>query len=270
MFISQIAQAMARVRLAKEVQASELKAETESLRNSLLSAISHDFRSPLASIVGASSGLLEGGAYLSEEEKLELTRTVNEEARRMSGLANNILNIARLEAGAVTLNRDWYPIDEVVGGVLTRLHHRLENYPVATSVAPGLPMIKIDAVMIGQILENLLENAFKYTPAGTPIEIGASGRAGEVTLWVADRGPGLPAGEEEKLFEKFYRGTMEAAQSGAGLGLTICRAIAKAHGGDMRGENRSGGGAIFSFSMPLKEQPPRLVPEEEQSAEMQS
>jgi len=266
MFTSQVAQALERIQLAKDAQASAIKAETESLRNSLLSAISHDFRSPLASIVGASSGLLEGGAYLTEEEKLELTRTVHEEARRMSSLATNILNMARLEAGVVVLNCDWYPVDEIVGGVLTRLQNRLLDYPVTTNLAPGLPLVKIDAVMIGQVLENLLENAIKYTPPGTSIEIGASCSVRDVAFWVADSGPGIPAGAEELLFDKFYRGTKEAAQSGAGLGLTICRAIVKAHGGQIRAENRPGGGTLFQFVIPITEKPPRIVPEEEQLA----
>jgi two-component system sensor histidine kinase KdpD len=182
----------------------------------------------------------------------------------MSGLATNILNMARLESGAVVLNRDWYPIDEIVGGVLTRMQNRLLDHPVSTQLSPRLPLIKVDSVLIGQILENLLENAIKYTPPGTPIDIGASSSIREVAFWVADRGPGIPAGAEDMLFEKFYRGTKEAAQSGAGLGLTICRAIAKAHKGQIHAENRPDGGAMFRLVMPMTEKPPHIVLEEEQ------
>jgi two-component system sensor histidine kinase KdpD len=268
-FINQIVQAIERVRLSKEAQVARVKAETESLRNSLLSAISHDFRTPLASIVGASSSLIDGGTRLSDDAKLDLGRTIYEEARRMTRLANNLLDMARLEAGGVKLNRQWCPIEEIVGGVLTRLQARLTAHPVTTKLPPGLPLVQVDAVMIEQVLENLLENAVKYTPAGTPIEIGAEAGADEVSFWVADRGPGLPAGKEDMLFEKFYRGAMEGAQSGVGLGLTICRAIVETHGGTIRAENHPEGGAVFRFTIPVTEEPPQIVSEEEQLANVQ-
>ena len=197
-FITQIVQAIGRIRLTKEAQAAKVKAETESLRNSLLSAISHDFRTPLASIVGASSSLIDAGTHLTEDAKLDLGRTIYEEARRMTRLANNLLDMARLEAGSVKLNRQWCPIEEIVGGVLTRSPARLAAHPVTTRLPPGLPLVQVDAVMIEQVLENLLENAVKYTPAGTPIEVGAEVGPSEVSFWVADRGPGLPAGKEDQ------------------------------------------------------------------------
>jgi len=268
-FINQIVQAIERVRLAREAQVAKVKAETESLRNSLLSAISHDFRTPLASIVGASSSLIDGGTHLSEDAKLDLGKTIYEEARRMTRLANNLLDMARLEAGSVKLNRQWCPIEEIVGGVLTRLQSRLTAHPVTVKSPPGLPLVHVDAVMLEQVLENLLENAVKYTPNGTPIEIGAEAGAEEVSFWVADSGPGLPAGKEDMLFEKFYRGATEGAQSGVGLGLTICRAIVEAHGGTIRAENRPEGGAVFRFAIPMTEEPPQIAPEEEQLANVQ-
>ena len=263
-FINQITQAIGRIRLTKEAQVAKVKAETESLRNSLLSAISHDFRTPLASIVGASSSLIDGGTRLTEDARLDLGKTIYEEARRMTRLANNLLDMARFEAGSVKLDRQWYPIEEIVGGVLTRLQLRLADHPVAVNLPPGLPLVQVDAVMMEQVIENLLENALKYTPAGTPLEVGAESDPGEVSFWVADRGPGLPAGKEDMLFEKFFRGTTEGAQSGVGLGLTICRAIVAAHGGTIRAENRPGGGAVFRFTIPSTEEPPRIAPEEEQ------
>ncbi len=265
-FIYQIVQAIERVRLARDAQASRIKAETESLRNSLLSAISHDFRTPLASIVGASSSLIDGGTRLSDDAKLDLGKTIYEEARRMTKLANNLLDMARLEAGGVKLNRQWCPLEEIVGGVLTRLDARLAYHPVTVKLPPGLPLVHVDAVMLEQVLENLLENAVKYTPAGTPIEIGAEAGAKEVSFWVADRGTGLPPGKEDMLFEKFYRGTTEGAQSGVGLGLTICRAIVEAHDGTIRAENRHEGGAVFRFTIPMTEEPPQIASEEEQLA----
>ena len=135
----------------------------------------------------------------------------------------------------------------------------MRRIPSRSSLPPGLPLVHVDAVMIEQVLENLLENAVKYTPAGTPIEIGAEAGAQEVAFWVADRGAGLPAGKEDMLFEKFYRGTKEGAQSGVGLGLTICRAIVEAHGGTIRAENRSDGGAIFRFTIPVTGEPPQIA-----------
>jgi two-component system sensor histidine kinase KdpD len=265
-FITQIVQAVERIRLTRDAQAATVKAETESLRNSLLSAISHDFRTPLASIVGASSSLIDGGTHLTENAKLELGKTIYEEAQRMTKLANNLLDMARLEAGGVKLNWQWCPIEEIVGGVLTRLHPRLAAHPVGIKLPAGLPLVHVDAVMIEQVLENLLENAIKYTPDGMPLEIGAEAGARDVSFWVADRGAGLPAGKEDMLFEKFYRGAKEGAQSGVGLGLTICRAIVEAHGGAIFAENRPDGGAVFRFTIPANAEPPQMVSEEEQLA----
>ncbi len=179
-FITQIVQALERIRLTRDAQAATVKAETESLRNALLSAISHDFRTPLASIVGASSSLIDGGTHLTEGAKLELGKTIYEEARRMTRLANNLLDMARLEAGSVKLNLQWCPVEEIVGGVLTRLHDRLATHPVAIKLPAGLPLVRVDAVMIEQVLENLLENAISYTPDGTPLEIGAEADAQKV------------------------------------------------------------------------------------------
>jgi len=146
------------------------------------------------------------------------------------------------------------------------LHARLAHHPVAIKLPSGLPLVHVDPVMIEQVFENLIENAVKYTPPGTAIEIGAEVGDGKTVCWVADRGDGLPAGKEDMLFEKFYRGAKEGAQSGVGLGLTICRAIVEAHGGSIRAENREGGGARFSFTIPVTGEPPQIASEEEQLA----
>jgi len=262
-FLNQTALAIERVGLADQARAAEVKVETESLRNSLLSGISHDLRTPLSAIVGASSSLVEDAGRLDADARRELTQTIYDEAQRMAMLANNILDMARLESGAITLKRDWYPVEEIVGSVLTRLRARLEGRPIAVRVTAGLPLVKLDAVMIEQVLVNLLENALKYTPAGSPLEIGAEATVSTVTIWVADRGPGMPPGEEERVFEKFHRAAPERAQSGVGLGLAICRAVIEAHGGSIWAANRPGGGAIFRFSLPLDETPPQVAPEED-------
>jgi two-component system sensor histidine kinase KdpD len=257
-FLSQTALALERVRLAAAAQNAQIKVETESLRNSLLAAISHDLRTPLASIVGAASSLAEEPERLSEAARRELARTIYDEGQRMATLANNILDMARLDAGAVTLKREWVPLEEIVGGVLTRLRPRLEGRPVRTALPDDAPLVKLDAVLIEQVLVNIVENALKYTPAGTAIEISAEFAPSSVTVTVADEGPGIPPGLEDKLFDKFYRASPERAQSGVGLGLTICRAIVEAHGGTIRAENRVPRGAAFSFTLPRDETPPGI------------
>src|SRR5262249_33120737 len=161
------------MRLADQARAAQVKVETESLRNSLLSAISHDLRTPLSSIVGASSSLAEDSGRLDAGARRELAQTIYDEAQRMATLANNILDMARLDTGAIRMNREWVPIEEIVGGVLTRLKRRLEGRPIEVRLPRDLPLVKVDAVMIEQVLANLLENALKYTPAGSPLEIEA-------------------------------------------------------------------------------------------------
>jgi len=261
-FLNQTALAIERVRLAQAAQTAQIKVETESLRNSLLAGISHDLRTPLAAIVGAASSLAEEPERLAPEARRELARTIYDEGQRMATLANNILDMARLDAGAVTLNRDWYPLEEIVGGVLTRMRARLEGRPVRIALPKDAPLVKLDAVLIEQVLTNLIENALKYTPAATGVEISAEFAPQAATVTVADEGPGIPPGLEEKLFDKFYRASPERAQSGVGLGLTICRAIVEAHGGRIWAENRPSGGAAFRFTLPLDEAPPAIETEE--------
>ncbi len=261
-FLQQIAQAITRVRLAEQARKTQLDMEAERLRNSLLSSISHDLRTPLATIVGSASTLVEEHKALKAEDKLELNRAIYDEAQRMSNLVNNILDMARLDAGAVVLNKQWYPLDEIIGVVLTRLQKRLAGRPVTVKLPPGTPMIYVDTVMIEQVLINLLENVLRYTPELSPVEIIGEASNFAVKISVADQGPGIPAGLENQLFEKFYRVQREAAQSGVGLGLAICRAIIEAHGGSIQAQNRPTGGAVFSFMIPLDYAPPMLGPEE--------
>jgi two-component system sensor histidine kinase KdpD len=260
-FTRQIAQAIARVRLAEQARKSQLQMETEQLRNSLLSSISHDLRTPLATIVGSSSALAENDSSLSPQDRAELSGAIYDEALRMSALVNNILDMARLDAGVVELNRQWHPLEEIIGTVLNALQKRLEGREVKVSIPPGIPMVYADSVLIEQVLINLLENAVRYTPAGSPLGITVEVSPFAVEVFVADRGAGIPKGMEAKLFEKFYRVRNEAAQSGVGLGLAICRAIVEAHGGTIRAQNRASGGAIFSFLIPVDQQPPAVEQE---------
>ncbi len=260
-FISQIAQTIERVRFADEAQQTQLRIESETLRNSLLSAISHDLRTPLASIVGAASTLVEEDVLLTALDRQELSLTIYDEALRMSNLANNILDMARIDGGQASLNRQWYPLDEIIGGALTRIHKRLKGRSVNTKLPDGLCMVRLDAVLIEQVLINLLENACKYTPAGSPIDITANFSAHMLKVTIADHGPGIPPGAEEKLFDKFYQVHREGTQSGVGLGLAICKAIVIAHGGVMGASNRQGGGAQFFFLLPVDEAAPQVIEE---------
>ncbi|MGA2383856.1 MAG: sensor histidine kinase KdpD [Gemmatimonadales bacterium] len=263
-FAGQAALALERVRLAEQAQHEQVEAEAERLRTALLSSLSHDMRTPLGAITGAASSLLEGGA-LSEAQRRDLLKAILDESQRMNRLIGNLLDMIRVETGALEVQRDWQPLEEIVGVALIRLEERLKDHLVEVKLPPDLPLLEVDGLLVEQVFVNLLENAAKYTPAGTPIEISAAPRDGTVEVRVADRGPGLPSGEEAKVFDKFYRASVPAAGTapgGVGLGLTICRGIVTAHGGRMWAENRPGGGAVFTFTLPLPSHPPAGVPGE--------
>jgi two-component system sensor histidine kinase KdpD len=218
-------------------------------------------RTPLASIVGASSSLIERGERIGALARTELAKAIQEEAERMSGVIDNVLDMARLQAGAASLNRQWHPLEEIVGATLKRLERSLAGHRVQTHIPETLPAVNVDGVLIGQLLANLLENAVKYTPAGTTISISAEAGHDEVLVSVADEGPGLPAGEEERVFDKFHRAAPEGTQSGVGLGLSICKAIVQAHGGSIAAENLPAGGAVFRFTLPITGTPPEVAGE---------
>jgi two-component system sensor histidine kinase KdpD len=258
--LGQLSQAIERVRLAREAQSATVLAETEALRNSLLSAIAHDFRTPLASIVAAAGSLVQGRGVLDESQARELAQTILEEGQRMTRLANNTLEMARVSAGSLRLQRDWYPVDEIVGAVLSHMEPQLRHHAVRTRLPDGMAMAHVDEVMIVRVLENLLENAVKYTPAGTAIEVAVELEPGLVRFRVADEGPGLVPGEERRIFERFVRGSGQS-QGGVGLGLAICRIVVEAHGGRILARNRPEGGAEFIFTVAQSEAAPRLDPQ---------
>ncbi len=253
-FADQIAMAIERASLAEEAQQALLKAETETLRNTLLSSVSHDLRTPLAAITGAASTLLQKDMSFDAYQRQELLQTIYEEADHLNQIIRNVLGMTRLEAGAITIKKEWLPVEEIIGAVLNRFEERLKGRPVNISLPEDLPLVSFDPLLIEQVLVNLLDNAIKYTPPETPIELSAYVKDGEMFIEIADRGKGIPFGEEERIFDKFVRGSV--AGGGIGLGLTICRAIITAHGGRIRAENRPDGGAIFRFSLPLGKQPP--------------
>jgi two-component system sensor histidine kinase KdpD len=261
-FANQTALALERAALADEARAAQVRIETERLRNSLLSSVSHDLRTPLSSITGAASSLLHGQVPLDTPSARELIETIREEADRLNRLVQNLLQMTRLESGALQVHTEWFPLEEVVGAALARLGPQLRDRQVATRIPDDLPLVPMDDVLIEQVLINLLDNAIKHGPAGTPIEIGAAAMEDGIAVEVADRGLGLKPGEEAQVFEKFYRGSPGTTR-GAGLGLAICRGIVEAHGGRIRAANRPEGGAVFQFTLPITGTPPAVVHVEE-------
>jgi two-component system sensor histidine kinase KdpD len=264
-FAAQLAGAMERARLAEETQKARLQVETEQLRSSLLSSVSHDLRTPLAVITGAASTLVEGATSIDAAERLDLTETILEEAERLNRLIRNLLDMTRLESGAVRVKKEWMSLEEVVGAALGRMDARLAQREVHVDL-PVLPLLPFDGLLIEQALINLLENAVKYSEG--PIEISAKASASEVIVEVADHGPGIPKGQELLVFDKFHRAVRERSPGGVGLGLAICRAIVAAHGGRIWVENRNSGGARFCFALPIEGEPPALpLPERHEHAE---
>jgi two-component system sensor histidine kinase KdpD len=259
-FCSQIAMAIERLHYAEVAQDALVTMESERLRNSLLSAISHDLRTPLTSLVGSAEALARQPSLGADER--EMAVTISEQSQRMSGLVENLLDMARLQSGGITLNRQWNSIEEVVGTALRLLNKTLGERRVETHLPADLPLVRFDAVLIERVFANLIENAVKYAPAGEIIVVDAKANAGMMEISVIDRGPGFPAGMEERAFEKFTRGDTESSTPGVGLGLAICRAIIDAHGGTIRALPGDGGrGARVCFTLPL-DKPPAL-PEEE-------
>jgi two-component system, OmpR family, sensor histidine kinase KdpD len=249
-FANQTALAIERTRSQHAAEAARIQMRTEQMRSSLLSGVSHDLRTPLASITGAATTLRSQGERLQPEVRQELLDSIADEAERLSRLVSNLVDMTRLESG-VELRRDLCPLEEIVGAALQRVERQLGKRQVITHLPDSLPLVYVDDVLLGQVMINLLENVVKYTPEGTAIEVGAEATEDVVTLEVRDHGPGFAAGEEQRIFEKFYRGRSEGVR-GVGLGLAICRAIVEAHRGTILGFNRAGGGAVFRIQLPLR------------------
>jgi two-component system sensor histidine kinase KdpD len=256
----QVASGLERVRLAMEAEEARVAAETERLRSTLLSSVSHDLRTPLATITGAASTLLQPGTLGPEAER-ELKEAIYEEGDRLNRLVTNLLDMTRLESGSLQLGKDWESLEELVGTALARLERGLAGRSVSVRLPADLPLVSVDGLMIEQVFVNLLDNATKYTPPGSPISISATASDDEITVEVADEGPGVPPGAEERVFEKFHRGGV--GPRGSGLGLPICRAIVTAHGGRVWAENRNPRGVAFRFTLPLGEAPPAVEDEGE-------
>jgi two-component system sensor histidine kinase KdpD len=248
------------VRRRATVQAGlEIEAETERIRSALLASISHDLRTPLAVMAGASSSLAEKGERLTPEQRRALATSVFEQAQHMSDHVAKSLEMTRLEAGAIKPERDWVAVPEIVGSVLQRLRERLSRHRVIVELADDLPLVRADASLVEHALGNLLENAASHTPAGTVVRVRARRRHGDVMLSVEDYS-GIAERDVERVFEKFHHGSVESSEAGMGLGLAICRAIVRLHDGKAWAERVSGGGTAFHFTLPV-EAPPPLAPE---------
>jgi two-component system, OmpR family, sensor histidine kinase KdpD len=251
---AQIALAIERVHYVDVAQDATLAIESERLRNSLLSAVSHDVRTPLTAIIGFSSTLVSANA-LPDETRHELALAIQDAAIRMSRLVTNLLDMARLHAGAIQLNRQWQMLEEVVGSALAELSSTLAGLRVEVSVPASLPLLSFDAVLLERVFCNLLDNAAKYGAVGGSIGVAAQLVDDTVQVSIEDNGPGLPHGMEDAIFSKFTRGELESARAGVGLGLAICTAIVEAHGGKVWAGNRPEGGARFTFTLPLGSPP---------------
>jgi two-component system sensor histidine kinase KdpD len=248
-FAVPLALALDRIRSREEVDLAHAEVlAQERLRNALLSSVSHDLRGPLSVVQGAATALVDGGDALSPARRREYLRTISDQASGLNRLLGNLINMTSLDAGMVTARKEYVPTEEVIGAALSALEESLHDRSVKVRIEPEATMVWIDPVLFQQVLVNLLENAAKYSSADLPIEISAHGANAHVELHVEDRGPGVPAGEEERVFEKFHRAT--ASAEGMGLGLTICRGIVTVHGGTIRCENRPGGGARFVVTLP--------------------
>jgi len=255
---SQISLALERARLAEERTEARIRAEHEHLRSTLLSSVSHDLRTPLGTITGATTTLLDPGPEASSEDQRMLLVTIHQESCRLQRLVNNLLDLTRLESGQVRVAKEWIPVEEVVGSAIGRMEEQLGDRPLAVQLPEA--WIPLDPVLFEQVLVNLLDNAVKFSPPEAPIEIRGWVTGTQATLLVADRGPGISPGEEERIFDKLFRGKRTSGTPGAGLGLAICRGIIQAHGGTIRVASRPEGGSQFIIELPLDGEPP-LLPE---------
>lgn len=253
-FANQTAMALERAFLAKEAQQAQLQIEKEILRNTLLSSVSHDLRTPLAAITGAGTTLLQNTDLLTAENQSELLQTIVEESAHLNRIIRNVLDMTRLESGGLKMTREWQSIEEIVGAVTNRMAEQFLTHPLGINLPHDLPLIPCDELLIEQVMRNLLENATKHTPAGTEISLSAQAIKENLQVTIADNGPGIPESDHERIFEKFVRGNQ--ANGGVGLGLAICREIISIHGGRIWVDTHFDGGSSFSFTLPLAPMPP--------------
>lgn len=245
---------------AEAADQASMQVETERMRSALLSSVSHDLRTPLATITGATTSLLQQ-RQMDKDTREELVQVIYEESERMNRLIANLLEMTRLEAGSISVDKQWQPIEEVLGTALARVEQRLPRGRVKVNMPAELVMVPLDAVLVELVLSNLLDNAAKYAGPGGSIEISVQPGDGELAVCVSDDGPGFAAGEEQQVFDKFFRGSAAGKSAGVGLGLAICEGIIKAHGGTITAGNLPHRGAVVRFTLPLDTVPPEIEEE---------
>jgi two-component system sensor histidine kinase KdpD len=250
-FSRQAALAIERAQLAEQAKEAQLFQATERLQTALLNSISHDLRTPLVSITGALSSLSDGGVAMDPQIHQDLVDTARYEADRMNRLVGNLLNMTRLEAGAMRVTKQPGDIQDAIGTALENLNDHLGERIISLDIERNIPLVPMDFVLIVQVLVNLIDNAMKYSDLESPVEIQARQIDHEIHVRVSDRGIGIPADDLERIFEKFYRVQRPEKISGTGLGLSISKGIVEAHGGRIWAENRTGGGTTIIFCLPL-------------------
>jgi two-component system sensor histidine kinase KdpD len=261
-FAGLAAVAVARIQLTEQARETQLLAESESLRTSLFNALSHDLRTPLASIIGSVTGLLEEGSVYTPDARRDLLQNIEQGATRMNRLINNLLDMARLESGMLQLHKEWCDIQDIIGVAVSRLDELLKSRPVEIKIQPDMPLLQADCVLIEQVLVNLLDNALKFSETGSEIVITASSDKKVAEVSVADKGLRIPAEDLERVFDKFYRLHSPRQVSGTGLGLAICKGIIEAHGGQIWASDNPAGGVIITFILPLADEAPGSIPEQ--------
>ncbi len=254
-FASQAALALERVGYAARAQQAKVLEEADRLHHAILGSLSHDLRTPLATITGALTGLAGAGDAVTAETRRELLASAREEAERLDRFVGNLLEMSKLEAGALSVKADWHDVDDLVGAALGTIGARARGREIRVRVPAGLPQVRADFVLLAQALVNVLDNALRYAPAAAPIEVAARVVGEQVEIAVEDRGPGIPEAELEKVFEKFYRARRGDATSGTGLGLAICRGLVEANGGRVWAERGGEGGARIVVRLPAGERP---------------
>jgi two-component system sensor histidine kinase KdpD len=260
-----LAQALTRLSLDRQLVSTRLQAETERLRAELLASVSHDLRSPLSTIIGSAESLVEYHAQLSAEDQAALARDIAQEGQRLDRYIQNLLDMTRLGHGGLQLQRDWIGLDELLGAAVARLRRQAAAPAVAVRLEPDLPLLRVHGPLLEQALFNVLDNAAKFSPPGAPIEVRARATPDEVIVEIADRGPGIPEADRERVFDRFHRVAQgDRAPPGTGLGLAICRGVLVAHGGSARALGGDGGiGTVVRLCLP-RESPPADAPGEDE------
>ncbi len=250
-FATQAAMAMERIRFSRQAEQAQILQARENLERALLNSISHDLRTPLVSVTGVLSSLREEGDHLSDRARRELLDSACSEAERLNRFVGNLLDMTRIESGAIQLNRELCDIQDLVGCAMAAVEQRIGSQPVTIKLTGDLPLVSMDLVLMTQVLVNLLDNAHKYSLPESVIEISADTNDGWLDLEVADRGPGVPEHDLKRVFDKFYRIPIPEGAGGTGLGLSICKGIVEAHGGRIHAENRSNGGLRIVIRLPI-------------------